>query len=611
MSPFLLCRFLCTISLFAVVKGQFSQSDQLPYLGKTWGYHFYTTSREDISRDFSNISIFLFCCLANFNSIDQASYSAVNDPLNGNVPSQLLESCAKGNTPIPQSENIVTVETSSSDLIIKASQVASQCSSLDTCVIPSTLTMEMDVSLQVAALRIEGNVTWTYDSQQIDSMYLCAGYIAIEGSNANWNMDLSTPTGNSNTKYGWIYILNNGMVHPVLRSRAFGAVGGSMFMKGNTVERTWSLLSRELEVGSNQMELLHNPVLMGWNVGDRIAIAPTEKSSEGYAQEFFIQDIDEFGIVTLDRTSQYRFKAEFHTYGLGANKNVATKSAEVVLLSRNVIVTGDDFGHVDAVDGLVETIPGEQTSSEGCMRNSFRTKCTYGLHMAQMFQGISKIENVRIEKCGQRGVEGKYCLHLHKLGDCSDCLFKNNAIENSHQRGIIIHGTHNSVVDDNILYNVRGANIYIEDGNEMHNKIRYNVVICPFPFKHPQLGGCTIPGTSNRIADTSDNQSGFYSRAATNDMIGNRAANTFNGMFWQALGSGRGEFAGKVCEADAKFGRFIGNVFHGHLRFGTYVAIGLFYYSVVDFTQQILCFLGILWEATIRKKQTKVWNPME
>ena len=106
----------------------------------------------------------------------------------------------------------------------------------------------------------------------------------------------------------------------------------------------------------------------------------------------------------------------------------------------------------------------------------------------------------------------------------------------------------------------------------MYNYINYNVIICPFPFDHTQLHGCTIPGTSNDQADTSLNQAGIFSRAATNDLVGNRAANSFNGMLLQAAGGvgGRGtDNAGKVCEADAKIGRMIGNTFHSHGRFGT------------------------------------------
>ena len=87
-----------------------------------------------------------------------------------------------------------------------------------------------------------------------------------------------------------------------------------------------------------------------------------------------------------------------------------------------------------------------------------------------------------------------------------DCLFENNAIENSHQ------------IEGNIIYNVRGAGVYIEDENKMYNNIKYNVVICPFRPDDTILHGCIIPGTSNVIVDTSDNQSGFFALAATNDL---------------------------------------------------------------------------------------------
>ena len=101
-------------------------------------------------------------------------------------------------------------------------------------------------------------------------------------------------------------------------------------------------------------------------------------------------------------------------------------------------------------------------------------------------------------------------------------------------------------------------------------------MICPFPFHDETLNGCTVPGTSNRIADTSDNQSGIFSRASTNSLQGNRVANSFNGMLFDAGGIGRGESTGKVCEADAKFTRIEGNTFHGHGRFGTYT-LGLYF----------------------------------
>ena len=86
--------------------------------------------------------------------------------------------------------------------------------------------------------------------------------------------------------------------------------------------------------------------------------------------------------------------------------------------------------------------------------------------------------------------------------------------------------------------------------------------------------GCTVPGSSNSQADTATNQAGIYTETAANDLIGNRVANSFNSMFLQANGQGRGDVYGKVCTNHLAFGRWEGNTFHGALRFGTYTLGG-------------------------------------
>lgn len=87
----------------------------------------------------------------------------------------------------------------------------------------------------------------------------------------------------------------------------------------------------------------------------------------------------------------------------GAGQSPALMSAEVVNLSRNIVITGDDFKHVPCDSSLPEAIPFEETSTEGCRCASFRTQCTMGLHTAVMHGGTASIQNVRVERCGQRG----------------------------------------------------------------------------------------------------------------------------------------------------------------------------------------------------------------
>ena len=169
-------------------------------------------------------------------------------------------------------------------------------------------------------------------------------------------------------------------------------------------------------------------------------------------------------------------------------------------------------------------------------------------------------------------------MHPHVLGDCPECSFEGNAIEYSHQRAINVHGTHRMTVTNNVMTDVRGAAIYVEDGNEMWNDFLYNVAICPWRLNDPYKRGCTIPGSPNGQADTALNQVGIWLSGAVNNMIGNRMANSFNGMLVDVAhaGSGLGPAKGLTCISGERVGRWEGNTFHSHGRFGTY-ALGNFF----------------------------------
>ena len=115
---------------------------------------------------------------------------------------------------------------------------------------------------------------------------------------------------------------------------------------------------------------------------------------------------------------------------------------------------------------------------------------------------------------------------------------------------------------------MRGANYYIEDGNEMYNTLKFNIAICPWSFDDKLMHGCTVPGTDNGEGDTSLNQAGFYSTTPSNHFVGNRASNHFNGEFMDAGRQGRpnGHRIGNVCLNHNLLGRHEGNTFHGSGR---------------------------------------------
>ena len=313
---------------------------------------------------------------------------------------------------------------------------------------------------------------------------------------------------------------------------------------------------------------------MGWKVGDRIGVAPTESQSKGIGQTFTITHIASDRTVLWDGPSQYTHKADFIPSLLPDDTMPPIlMSAEIINLSRNIVITRDDFENIPCD-------PDVKDPADGCMCNDYRRTCTVGLHTLMAKTGTLRVSNTRVENCGQRGILGKYCLHFHKLEDCPNCLLSGNAIESSQQRGIVIHDTHRSLVERNVLWNVRVAGIYVEDGNEMYNSLEYNVVICPLPLDDPVHQGCTIPGTERGGSDDRRNQASFYLVGSTNDLLGNRAASSHNGMYADA--SADGEARGKLCDHQTAIGRWEGNTFHGHARFGTYPI--RFYPQVTDRT---------------------------
>eukprot|EP00967_Tisochrysis_lutea_P147337 scaffold279738_cov31-Tisochrysis_lutea.AAC.3 len=204
---------------------------------------------------------------------------------------------------------------------------------------------------------------------------------------------------------------------------------------------------------------------MGWQVGDRIGIAPTTGAQPGQPpqSEGTVHRVTRIGSGgAFDGEVGYALDISPPLPWAAAGGNQLVEgfrvgiAAEVVNLARSVIISGDDFSAL---------------SSEGGASPA-------GLHTIMAGGGLMRIEYARVEKCGQRMVKGRYCLHLHYMGDCPDCAFIGNAIEDSAQGGITIHETHSATIRSNVLWNTRGNGIYTEDGNEMGNRFIENVVVC-------------------------------------------------------------------------------------------------------------------------------------
>jgi hypothetical protein len=405
------------------------------------------------------------------------------------------------------------------------------------CVIPDGTCVTFDESADLESLRIFGRLIW---AENLTGLELKAGAIFVDNCGLFQIGTIEKPMANEATIYIKNNLPNGPGFGPGKRFLASGkdkdphGQAGQIEIHGVAKKNTWTLLTRTVREGQNTIDVEHD--VSDWNIGDEIVVAYTsfynQNSDKGRSQTRFIKSIDGQRI-TVDRP--------FEIAQLG-RKDVRIQ-AEVMNMSRNIVITGDDF---EADHGL-------------------HTRCN----------GYCRITYTKVEKCGQRGNLGKYCLHFHHAHDCPACLFQGNAVINSKQRGVVIHGTHRSRVRSNVLHHVLGAGIYVEDGNEMQNAIVANVNVCAQRryMRHGQwIGGCRQPGTDNNISDDV-HQSGMWSLSPTNDYIGNRMVGHQNGFFLttSAFAHGKGASAGKVCTRHSPLGIFRGNVNHSGERFGFYL----------------------------------------
>ena len=519
----------------------------------------------------SKIQIMAQTGVKGFSQADEAAYLAtwsdmVKDSYTEPLPPNFDPTCIATSNSYTTASNLITKTIIGN---FNAAAFQTECGPSSLCVLSQGSTLTMDGNLNVAALIIKGTVTWTDTTQVLPQQWLCAGYVVVEDK-GSFLMSLSSASHKA-----YIYLKDNGAKHPsALQTRVFGAYSGTVTssptidISGRPLARTWSLLSSPAITGDSEITLLHDPVAMGWQIGDRIVIAPMDVRSQGTAQSFMIAGMNSVSnSVSLSVPTNQAFDAQVSSM---SRSSVALMSAEVINLSRNIVITGDDFRHMSCDSTLAGPF-----SDMGCNCNPSisRTQCTLGLHTLLFGPGLMRMQYIRVEKAGQRGIRGKYPLHLHHVNKCPDCLFKGNAIEFTQQRGIIIHETHLASVVDNVLSDVRGAGIFIEDGNEMYNKIMYNVVICPWAKDSTTKHGCTVPGTDNGQADTTLNQAGVWSLTPINYLIGNRFANSFNGMFYDTGSSRHGQQSAKGL-VDTLFTpvlRVEGNTLHGHGRFGSYI----------------------------------------
>ncbi len=307
-------------------------------------------------------------------------------------------------------------------------------------------------------------------------------------------------------------------------------VMGELSLHGETPDILWTKLDQHSELGSTNIQLVESP---GWGIGQEIVIGPTDfyESGQGTSvtQKLTINSIENNNLGFSQGLNAHRWGLLQYATQDGMsleNSNLISppiadteststplildERAPVGLLSRNIVIQAPDD---------------EAWQNLG-----------FGAHIMIMHGGSVQVDGVEIRRGGQRGRIRRYPFHWHMLSyegsqtlsDAAGQYIVNSSINESRNRGIVIHGTNGVVVQNNVVFDIEGHGIFTEDAVERRNTIDNNLVL---KIRNPPNGTALKVHEANNFDKGS---SGFWLSNPDNVVTNNHVGDCIGFGYWLA-----------------------------------------------------------------------------
>ena len=321
----------------------------------------------------------------------------------------------------------------------------------------------------------------------------------------------------------------------------FVTSGGTLDLHGVQYSPTWTRLARTASVGDSVIYIQDVP---NWQPGQQILISTTElKDSRDFTRNE-VRTISSVSKTTLGSSVAavvLTTPLSFRHYG------GREYQAEVALLSRNIVVQGDET-NAEPVEPPNKV---NCTSADGSLypcNDNPRLLQGFGAHI--MVTGSSssgRFSGLQVFRGGQTNVLARYPIHFHMMGSVlpDQAFVRDCAVVRSFFRAIAVHGTHNLTVTENVAYDVVGHAYFLEDGVEEDNVFSFNFGAFVHWLGSAQdfstsanMWGQTLPwypNTPNMILPSDIAAGVFYLTNTRNDLVGNAASGGFTGFSFPSL----------------------------------------------------------------------------
>ncbi|NOZ38741.1 MAG: LEPR-XLL domain-containing protein [Planctomycetes bacterium] len=270
------------------------------------------------------------------------------------------------------------------------------------------------------------------------------------------------------------------------------------------VETSWTQLGTTASVGESSITL-KEPVT--WDIGDEIVIASTTFDMNEAETRTITNVVGQ--TVFLDAPLTYTHYGELQNYDNGKGTVYELdERAEVGLLSRSIKIQGDADSTTDGIGGHLMFMPSS---------------------------GAIQIDGAELYHMGQKSRVARYPVHWHLAGDRTGDYVKNTSIHRSFNRAVVIHATHNVLVEQTVAYDHIGSGYFLENAVETGNKFYYNLGLVT---REPVVGEEILPTDLGPKQFQISGPGTFWITNPDNEFVGNVAAGSQDGSgFWYAFPS--------------------------------------------------------------------------
>ena len=356
----------------------------------------------------------------------------------------------------------------------------------------------------------------------------------------------------------------NEVVMGIKSTRGIMVMGGILELHGVPPTKVYTKLNENAAAGSTTLTLADN---VNWKTGDELVLSTTDyyASANATAQKSTISAINGANSITIQNglNAQRWGKLQYLTStGLSLTPG-GTLPTNLVAGTPTIL---DERGEVG---NLTRNIVIQSVNDATWQNDGFG--CHIMVMRLGMTLGVAHINGIEIVRGGQSGILARYPFHWHMesyqgantLADVTGQYIRNSVVNQSSQRGMVIHGTNGAEISNNIIYDVRGHGIFTEDASERRNLINGNIVL---KVRNP------LPGKALKIHE-SENSSGFWISNPDNTITNNYASDCEGFGYWLAFPTKTFGFSAQIQLNPSlmKFGVFNKNNAHSNQNQGIFV----------------------------------------